>query len=131
MLIGVIAMFAIINGALVQVVMASRVLYGLASRGQLPALFGRVNAHTQTPLVATFVVTILLLGLALIGHLAGLATATSVIMLIIFTGVNLSLWRIKGRESSAHDVLSFPRWVPIVGALLSAGFVVRELIHRL
>lgn len=130
-LLGIIAMFAIINGALVQVVMASRVLYGLSSRGQLPARFSQVNARTRTPLVATALATIVVMGLALIGRLAGLATTTTVIMLTIFTGVNLSLWRIKGRESSAPGVLSFPRWMPMVGALLSAGFVIREFVHRL
>ncbi len=130
-LLGIIAMFAIVNGALVQIVMASRVLYGLSSRGQLPALFSHVNARTRTPLLATALVTIVVVGLAVVGRLAGLATTTSVIMLTIFTGVNVSLWHIKGRESSAPDVLSFPRWMPMVGALLSAGFVIRELVHRL
>jgi len=129
-LIGLIAILAIVNGALIQLVMASRVIYGLSSRGQLPGLFRHINPHTQTPLVATGLATIMLLGLALFGHLAGLAAATSIIMLVIFTGVNLSLWRIKGRESTPPDVLSFPRWMPMTGALLSAAFVLRDLIHR-
>jgi amino acid transporter len=128
--IGLIAMFAIINGALVQVVMASRVLYGLSSRGQLPAWFGRVNARTRTPLYATACVTTLIVVLALIGRLASLAAATSVIMLTIFAGVNLALWRIKGREAAPPEVLSFPRWVPVAGAALSAGFAIREIAHR-
>jgi amino acid transporter len=126
--IGFIAMFAIINGSLVQIVMVSRVLYGLSSRGQLPAWFGRVNSLTRTPLHATVLATLLLTVLALSGHLAGLATTTSVIMLTIFVFVNLSLWKIKGRESAAPDALTFPRFVPACGAILSAGFVARELL---
>src|SRR5690606_14953233 len=54
---GVVAMFAIINGALIQVIMASRVLYGLSSRGQLPAPLARVHPATRTPLIATAVAT--------------------------------------------------------------------------
>jgi APA family basic amino acid/polyamine antiporter len=69
--------------------------------------------------------------LALSGRLAGLATATSLIMLTIFTFVNLALWRIKGREADRSDNLNFPRTVPALGAILSAGFVIREAIALL
>jgi APA family basic amino acid/polyamine antiporter len=124
--IGVIAMFAIINGALIQLVMVSRVLYGLSARGLLPAWFSRVNAFTRTPLLATVFGTGILLLLSLTGRLAGLATTTSVIMLTVFALVNLALWRIKGREAQAPGALIFPRFVPVVGALLSVGFVIRE-----
>jgi APA family basic amino acid/polyamine antiporter len=50
--IGVIGMFAIINGAPIQTIMASRVLYGLSSRGQLPSWFARIHPRTRTPLLA-------------------------------------------------------------------------------
>jgi amino acid transporter len=125
--IGFIAMFAIINGALIQIVMVSRVLYGLSSRGQLPAWLSQVNAFTRTPLLATGCAGAALLVLALAGRLAGLAATTSLIMLTIFTFVNLALWRIKGREAEPADILTFPRIVPALGAILSAGFVIREL----
>lgn len=126
--IGIIAMFAIINGALIQIVMVSRVLYGLSSRGQLPPWFSRVNAGTRTPLFATAFGTAILLLLALSGRLAGLAATTSLIMLTVFTFVNVALWRIKGREPEAPDTLTFPRFVPALGAALSASFVAREVI---
>ncbi len=129
MVIGVIALFAIINGALIQMIMASRVLYGLASRGQLPRVLARVHPRTRTPLLATAVATALMLVLALYGHLAGLATATSVIMLTIFALVNLALLRLKGREPAPPGVLQFPRFVPFLGFLLSTGFVLRELAN--
>ena len=92
---------------------------------------GRVNIRTRTPLIATAVAASLMLGLALYGRLAGLATATSALMLTIFALVNLSLWRLKGRESAPPDVLTFPRWVPGLGCLLSIGFVLRELFALL
>lgn len=127
-LIGAIALFAIINGALIQIIMASRVLYGLASRHQLPALLRRVHPRTRTPLIATCLVALLILAFALYGRLAGLATATSVFMLMIFALVNLSLWRIKGRESEPVTTLNLPRVVPLAGFALSSGFVVWEFV---
>ncbi len=127
-IISLIALFAIINGALIQTVMVSRVLYGLSARGQLPRWFSQVNARTQTPVAATVFCTSLLISLALLGHLAGLAKLTSLLMLGIFSLVNFALWRVKGRHPQAEGVLVFPRGLSLLGGILSAGFVVREFL---
>lgn len=127
---GIVAMFAILNGALVQIVMASRVLYGLSSRGQLPAFLSRVHAGTRTPLVATAIAGSGVLVLALAGNLGGLASTTSLLILVVFAGVNLALWRIKGRQAAPEASYEFPRFVPAVGFVLSSAFVVRELWLR-
>jgi len=126
-----IGMFAIINGAMIQMIMASRVIYGLSSRGQLPDLLGRVYHRTRTPLIATSIVTLLVLILALIGRLASLAEATSVIMLTIFSMVNLALWRIKRRDPHPDNVRVFPIWIPITGFFVSFSFVLGEVISLL
>ena len=127
--ISIIGMFAIINGALIQMIMASRVFYGLSSRGQLPAVFQFIHPKTRTPLVATLVATIIVLILASIGRLATLAEATSVIMLIVFSMVNLALWRIKLRDPSPADTIIFPFWIPIAGFFVSCGFILSSLLH--
>ena len=127
-IISIIGMFAIINGALIQMIMASRVLYGLSSRGQLPDLLGVVHHRTRTPLIATGVATVIVLVFALIGRLASLAETTSVIMLIIFSMVNLSLWRIKRRDPHPAGVRIFPTWIPITGFFVSFAFVLSEVI---
>lgn len=125
----IIGMFSIINGALIQMIMASRVLYGLSSRGQLPEPLGVVHHRTRTPLLATTVVTVIVLILALLGRLGSLAEATSVIMLTIFSIVNLALWRIKRRDPHPADVRIFPIWIPIIGFFVSFGFVVSEVVN--
>lgn len=125
--IGIIGMLAIINGALIQIIMASRVMYGLSFRGQLPGIFSRVNPFTRTPLLATGFAALIVLVLALAGRLASLAEATSVIMLLVFALVNLSLWRIKIKESPAEHIIHFPLWVPVFGFFVSFGFVLYEL----
>ena len=128
-LISIIGMFAIINGALIQMIMASRVFYGLSSRGQLPAALKFVHPNTQTPLVATLVATVIVLVLASVGRLATLAETTSVIMLIVFSMVNLALWRIKRRDPNPVDTIVFPFWIPIAGFFVSGAFVLSSLLH--
>jgi len=124
----IIGMFSIINGALIQMIMASRVLYGLSSRGQLPDFLGVVHHRTRTPHFATAVATVIVLIIALLGSLASLAEATSVIMLTIFSIVNLALWRIKRRAPNPVDVRTFPIWIPIIGFFVSFAFVLSEII---
>lgn len=129
-ILSLIGMFAIINGALIQVIMASRLLYGLASQHQLPAILGRVNARTRTPLPATALVTAAVLGLALCGDLGPLAAATSLLMLTVFALVNLALLGVKRRSPRPAGIQVYPRWVPAIGFLLSIGFVIAELAGK-
>jgi amino acid transporter len=104
-----IAIVATLNGIIVQVIMSSRVLYGLARQGELPAFFGAVNSATRTPLNATAVTTALVLVFAVLLPLHHLADLTSRITLVVFALVNLALIRIKalgGRHRPA------PTWPP-------------------
>lgn len=119
--ISIIGLFAIINGALISLIMASRVLYGLSRRGQLPAWLGRVHPGRRTPVLATILVTAICAVLALIGHLASLAETTSLLMLGVFALINLSLWRIKRREPAAASGL--PAWLPLTGMALNIGLI--------
>lgn len=121
----VIALFAIINGALIQLIMASRVMYGMASRGQLPVILCKVYEKTRTPIIATVVAAILIFIFAVIGRLAILAETTSVIMLIIFAGVNLSLIVLKRRDPRPTDAMIFPTWIPYLGFVVCSGFVLK------
>ncbi len=126
-IISIVGMFAIINGALIQIIMASRVLYGLSSRNQLPRFLSAINPRTRTPIYATLVVSAIVLALALTGRLASLAEATSVIMLSVFSIVNLALWKIKRHDPSPEGVIIFPRWMSLVGFIVSFGFVLSKL----
>ena len=126
--IGVIGMFAIINGALIQIIMASRVLYGLSSRGQLPKCLAVLNHRNRTPVLATGVATGIVITLALIGNLSSLAEATSVIMLTIFSMVNLALWRVKRLDPIPDGAMVFPAWIPIIGFVVSFAFVLNEVL---
>ncbi|WEJ61784.1 APC family permease [Thiomicrorhabdus lithotrophica] len=126
-IISMIGMLAIINGSLIQIIMASRVIYGLSSRHQLPAVLSYVNPKTQTPIIATVLAGLVVLLLALIGHLSTLAEITSFIMLMVFSLVNLALWRIKRHEPDPEDCIIFPQWISLLAFLVSSGFVILEI----
>jgi APA family basic amino acid/polyamine antiporter len=128
---GVVAIFALLNGALIQIIKASRVLYGLAREGVLPGALGRVHPRTRTPALATALVTALTLIFALTFPLAALAEATAVITLVTFTAANLALLLVKRRQPIATGATRVPAWVPAVGFAVSFGFVVLELVQRL
>lgn len=114
-LISSIALFAIINGVLVQIIMASRVFYGLAARHNFWKPLGQVNATTKTPIRATVLSGLLVGLLALAGELGNLATITAALVLTIFAVVNLSLWKIKRRERLNNIRRGLPLSICLLG----------------
>jgi APA family basic amino acid/polyamine antiporter len=123
-----IAIVATLNGIIVQIIMSSRVLYGLAQQGNLPAVFGRVHSVTRTPLYATVFTTGLVLLLALLLPLHHLADLTSRITLVVFALVNVSLIRIKARTPDAPaGVYIAPTWVPWAGFASCLGLLIADL----
>ncbi len=114
----VISLLAGFNGALVQVVMASRMLFGMAKESQAPTVFGSVYSKTQTPVNATIFAAMIVLILAMTMELTTLAKLTSAIILFVFAAVNFSLFRIKLKpETSEH--FSVPILLPAFGATIS------------
>ena len=126
-LISVISLFAVVNGALVQIIMGSRVFYGMSREGWLHRALGHVHVRTRTPLLATALVTALVLVLALWLPLVTLAKATSFIILIVFAIINLALARIKLRVSRPDGVRTYPMWVPVAGFLTTIALVLFQL----
>ncbi|MBT8148039.1 MAG: amino acid permease [Gammaproteobacteria bacterium] len=127
----VIAMFAVVNGALIQIIMASRVCYGMARQNWLPSILAKVSGITRTPIIATLLVTFLIMSMALWLPLEQLARMTSFFLLIIFSLVNLALWRIKGRDEVVNDcVFQIPRWVPLAGFIAALCLLIIEILNR-
>lgn len=126
--IGLIGMFAVVNGALIQMIMAARIIYGLSRRKHLSPFWGRVNPVTQTPVRATLLVSGIILVLAMWLPLVTLAQFTSVITLGVFTLINLALVAVKRRGGSSPSFV-VPMWVPVLGAGISAVFVLVQIVE--
>jgi len=125
-----IAVFAVLNGALIQMIMASRVIYGLADLGELPGVLAWVHPRLHTPLIATGVIAAAILVLALGFPLERLAEATSAIVLIVFSLVNLALVLIKHRQIPAPaGARVYPVWVPVAGFVVSTVFLAVQLLR--
>jgi amino acid transporter len=115
-LFAVIPLFAVANSALVNSVMASRLLYGMSQERLLPAWLARVHPRRRTPYAAVIFVSAVAAGLALSGTLARLAGTTSVLLLIAFLMVHVALARVqRGPEPSPG--FAVPGVVPIIGAV--------------
>lgn len=119
------------NGALVQIIMAARVLYGLSRQGWLPASLSRINPRTRTPLRATILLTTLILIMALWLPLVTLARLTSLITLTVFACINMALVVIKSRTPRPDNCLIIPIWVPWTGFFISGLMILLEITTQL
>lgn len=110
-----VAMFAVINGALVQVIMVSRLLYGMGKRFHPLRPFSVVSPRTRTPVRATAAVAAVVLVLAIWLPVRTLAEYTSGLVLLVFILVNSSLIAIKRARPVEPGVRMLPVWVPWAG----------------
>lgn len=118
----IIAILAISNTGLINLIMSSRLMYGMANESLLPPLFNRVHPKRQTPWVGVFVAYLLVLILVYTGSVKVLAQTSSFLILIVFFWVHLSLIRIKIKKES-HTGIRFPIIFPILGGLLCLGLM--------
>lgn len=125
--IGFISLVAVINGAIVQLIMASRVIYGMARKELLPIGLATVHPVTATPIFATLVSISVTILLALFFPLASLAQATSVVVLTVFALTNLSLIRLN-KQQPQQATVHYPDWIPCVGASLCVLMLVLKVV---
>ena len=124
-----IAAVATLNGVLIQMIMSSRVIYGLAKQDQLPSQLGYVHPKTRTPIVATALVGAIVLALSLFVPIARLAEITSEIALLIFALVNLALIRLKLRSDvQPSGVFSVHVSIPVIGFITCAILLIFGLV---
>jgi amino acid transporter len=125
-----IGMFAVANSALINMLMASRLLYGMSNAGVLPRALGKVHKARRTPWVSIIFTTLLAFGLIIYvvranaseagaSNIALLGGTTSLLLLCVFTVVNIALIVIR-RHPADHDHFTAPRVLPYFGAVLCA-----------
>jgi basic amino acid/polyamine antiporter, APA family len=118
-----IAMFAVANSALINMLMASRLLYGMANEMVLPPVLGRVHAGRRTPWVAIMFTTVLAFALIVfVGKVPALGGTTALLLLGVFTVVNIAVLVLR-RDHVQHRHFRAPTVLPVVGALSCAYMV--------
>lgn len=121
----IIALIAVANGALLALIMASRVTYGMAEEGLLPALFGRVLPKRRTPWVAIVVTTVIAMILSLIGDLATLAETVVLLLLFVFISTNVAVLVLR-RDEVDHRHFKVWTFVPVLGVLSCVGLLTQQ-----
>ena len=118
-----ISMFAVANSALINMLMASRLLYGMSKQRVLPPVLGRVLEGRRTPWVAILFTTAIAVGLlAFVDQLAVLGGTTALLLLGVFTVVNICCLVLR-KDPQPHKHFKAPTALPVVGALACAYLV--------
>lgn len=121
--------FAVFNTALLNLLMASRLLYGMSRRDSrhLPAVFSYVHPRWQTPLVGV-AASVAVVGLLLASGLnvAALASGTSTFLLVVFLALHAGLLRMKLDRSVPVSPFRVPALVPAAGAIVCLALLVRQ-----
>ena len=117
---GIITMFAVANSALINMLMASRLLYGMSNEHVLPAVLGKVHLTRRTPYVAIGFTTLLAFGLiTFVGEVPALGGTTALLLLCVFTVVNIAVLVLR-RDPVEHVHFKTPVFLPVLGALCCA-----------
>lgn len=126
-----ITMFAVANTVLINYIMGSRMLYGMARQGLLPAVLGRIHGKRNTPHVAIATLLVLVLILALSGGedaVRQLASSTALLLLFSFMVVNSALVVLKLRPREPHGQFEVPLFVPVFGILVNLTLIGSRLL---
>jgi APA family basic amino acid/polyamine antiporter len=111
-----IALIAVANGALLTMIMASRVTFGMAEQGLLPATLGRVLPERRTPWVAILVTTVVAMALTTVGDLSTLAETVVLLLLFVFISTNVAVLVLR-RDRVEHEHFRVWTIVPVLGVL--------------
>jgi basic amino acid/polyamine antiporter, APA family len=124
-----ISMFAVANSALINMMMASRLLYGMSRQKVLPGFLSSVHPFRRTPWVSILLTTVIALGLISYVSLAPdspvvsiLGGTTSLLLLAVFCVVNVTVLVLR-RDPVQHQHFRAGRVLPVVGAVACAYLV--------
>ncbi|SEH89025.1 Amino acid transporter [Mycolicibacterium rutilum] len=109
-----IALVAVANGALLTMIMASRLTYGMAEHNLLPAVLGRVLPQRRTPWAAILATTVVAMLLSLVGDLSTLAETVVLLLLFVFISTNIAVLVLR-RDHVEHPHFRVWTAVPVLG----------------
>ena len=119
---GFITMFAVANSALINMLMASRLVYGMSRERVLPPTLGKVHPTRRSPFVAIGFTTLLAFALiTFVGEVPALGGTTALLLLCVFTVVNIAVLVLR-KDRVGHEHFRTPTFLPVVGAIACAFF---------
>jgi amino acid transporter len=125
-----ISMFAVANTALINMLMASRLIYGMAKQHVLPPVLGTVHPKRRTPWVAIAFTTSIAFGLILYvtafaneKAISVLGGTTSLLLLAVFAVVNVAVLVLRKDVQAGGAHFKTPTWLPVVGFVASLYLV--------
>ncbi len=117
---GFITMFAVANSALINMLMASRLVYGMSREHVLPPQLGKVHATRRTPYIAIGFTTLLAFALiTFVGEVPALGGTTALLLLCVFTVVNVAVLVLR-KDPVDHQHFRTPTFLPVLGAISCA-----------
>jgi amino acid transporter len=122
-LISIIALIAITNGILIQIIMVSRMIYGMGVNAWMPKIFATINPTTKTPIYATIATALVIFTLAVLLPMVKLAELTSLFILLIFSLMHLSLLRIKKHSPQPLGITTYHPIIAILGLVSNLIFI--------
>jgi amino acid transporter len=111
-----VALIAVSNGALLTMIMASRLAYGMAEEGLLPSVLGRVLPHRRTPWVAIVATTLVAMALTVTGTLSALAETVVLLLLFVFMSTNIAVLVLR-RDKVDQPHFRTPTFIPVLAIL--------------
>ncbi len=109
-----IAMVAVGNTSLINLMMASRLLYGMSNERTIPPLFGAVHERRRTPWIAIIFTTALALALASWSGVRTLGGTTALLLLCVFALVNVAVLVLRPHKVE-HAHYRAPTVCPVLG----------------
>jgi amino acid transporter len=114
----VITIFAVANTALINFVMGSRLVFGMARQGLLPEVLSRIHPTRHTPHYAAVAIFAVAVALVFAGDVSQLAAATVLLLLGVFTLMNAAQVVLSHREGEPPAPIRLPVAVPFLGGFI-------------
>lgn len=133
--VSLISLAAVVNGALVQIIMGARVLYGMGKQNMAPLWLASIHPTRKTPYIATLIIGFVVWVLATNLDLTTLAKITSFIIIVVFLLVNIALIRILHQEKMGLEkdakAMNVKVWVPYVASAMCLLFLSVQIYQML
>ncbi|PYG00566.1 amino acid/polyamine/organocation transporter, APC superfamily [Georgenia satyanarayanai] len=123
-----IALVAVANGALLTMIMSSRLVYGMADEGLLPSVLTKVLPNRRTPWLAIVVTTVVAAALTIVGDLAMLAETVVLLLLVVFVSTNLAVLVLR-KDTVDHDHFRTPRALPVLALITCAVLLSQQSLQ--